>query len=141
MSFNRLIYDKCAYQQSLKESMRPGVYQTYFGKHDNKNNCRIDFGLIGGNNVSVYRGNIVDLESDLRGQTKQASLCSNKKFMPRYKQTYDSGLPSGNIDCHTELKSLPTCSFTCYKPVVYAPLQTVSVCNDIYKEHNRQFRW
>ena len=29
MSFNRLIYDKCSYKQSLQESMKPGKYQLY----------------------------------------------------------------------------------------------------------------
>lgn len=139
MSFNRLIYDKCSYKQSLQESMKPGKYQLYPGKHNNFKNCRIDFGLIGGNNVSLYKGNLVDLESDLKGQTRQASLCSDKKFMPKYIQTYDSGLPSGKIDCHSELNKLPTCSFTCYKPVVYAPLPTVSSCNYMYRDHNNKF--
>lgn len=139
MSFNRLIYDKCAYKQYLKDSIRPGNYQLYTGKHDNKRNCRIDFGLVSGNNVSNYKGSLVDLESELKGQTRQASLCSDKKFQPKYKQTYDSGLPSGKIDCHDELIKLPTCSFTCYKPTVYAPLPTISTCNYMYRDHNNKF--
>ena len=48
MSFNRLIYDTCAYKKNLKESLDVGVYQLYAGKYDNKNKCRVDFGIVGG---------------------------------------------------------------------------------------------
>ena len=75
MSSNRLSYDSCAYQKSLQESMSPLDYMLYTGKYDNCAKCRIEFGVVGGNNVSLFSGNLVDLESELRGQTRQASLC------------------------------------------------------------------
>lgn len=138
MSFNRLQYDTCAYKNDLKESMSVGCYQMYAGKYDNKNNCRIDFGIIGGNEVSLYKGNMVDLESDLRGQTRPSSLCPSHKFMPRCKQPPTSGLPSGPIDCQSELVNLPTCQMICYKPVTYAPNPTSSFCPGLYETKGRE---
>ena len=120
MSFNRLIYDNCSYTKNLEESMNVGKYQLYNGKYDNKNKCRIDFGILGGNDVSMYSGNLVDLESDLRGQMQGS--CPNNRYKPRCKQPYYSGLPSGNMDCDSELVNLPTCQMFCRKKPVYDPL-------------------
>ena len=39
----------------------------------------MDLGVIGGTAVSHIRGNLVDLETDLRGPRK-ASLCPSQKF-------------------------------------------------------------
>lgn len=138
MSFNRLQYDTCAYKKDLKESLNVGCYQMYAGKYDNKNKCRIDFGIIGGNNVSLYKGNLVDLESDLRGQTRPMSLCPKHKFMPICKQPCSEGLPSGPIDCRSELVDLPTCQMICYKPVTYAEPPKGSFCPPLYLVKNRE---
>ena len=137
MSFNRLKYDTCAYQKNLEESMAPGCYQFYAGKYANNNNCRIEFGILGGNNVSVYKGNIVDLESDLRGQTRPNSQCPSNKFSPQCKQPCDSGLPSGQTNCNSDLVNLPTCNIICYKPVTYAPKPSVSFCPGLYETNGR----
>ena len=137
MSFNRLKYDKCAYQKNLEESMAPGNYQFYAGKYDNKNNCRIEFGILGGNNVSMYKGNIIDLESELRGQTLPNSKCPSNKFYPKYKQSCDSGLPSGLLNCNSDLVNLPTSNIICYKPVTYAPQPSVSFCPGLYQTNER----
>ena len=65
MSSNRLMYDSCAYEKSLQQSTSPLDYALYTGKYENTAKCRIEFGLVGGNGVSQYSGNLVDLESDL----------------------------------------------------------------------------
>ena len=82
MSSNRLIYDECAYKKSLEESISPLKYMMYPGKYDNDSKCRIEFGLVGGNGVSLFCGNLVDLESDLRGQTRLNSNCPTKMYSP-----------------------------------------------------------
>jgi len=82
MSSNRLSYDSCAYKTDLKQSTDPLQYMLYQGKYYNDSHCRNSFGLVGGNGVSLYSGNLVDLESDLRGQTRMASECSSKMFQP-----------------------------------------------------------
>jgi hypothetical protein len=85
MSSNRLIYDSCAYQKSLQQSTGPMDYAMYTGKYENSAKCRIEFGVSSGNGVSLYSGNLVDLESELRGQTRQASLCPSTMYSPNQK--------------------------------------------------------
>lgn len=82
MSSNRLCYDSCAYQTKLQQSTSPLDYALYAGKFENVGKCRIEFGTVGGNAVSLYAGNLVDLESDLRGQTRLNSQCPATKFNP-----------------------------------------------------------
>jgi len=82
MSSNRLSYDNCAYQKSLQQSTGPLEYAMYTGKYENCAKCRIEFGVVGGNGVSLFSGNLVDLESDLRGQTRMASLCPKTMYNP-----------------------------------------------------------
>jgi hypothetical protein len=85
MSSNRLSYDECAYQKSLKQSTDPLEYMLYTGKYENCAKCRIEFGTVGGNGVSLFSGNLVDLESDLRGQSRKASLCPSTMYNPNDK--------------------------------------------------------
>ena len=74
MSSNRLTYDTCAYQSKIKQSSRELEYMMYTGKYNNNK--------VFPDQVSLYSGNLVDLESNLRGQTKMASNCSSKMFNP-----------------------------------------------------------
>ena len=62
MSSNRLMYDTCAYKKRLDESVGPLNYTLYPGKYENCSKCRIELGTVGGNNVSLFSGNLVDLE-------------------------------------------------------------------------------
>ena len=133
MSFSRLQYDKCSYKKNLGESMSIGHYQMYSGKYDNKNKCRIDFGVVGGNEVSLYKGNLVDLESDLRGQTRLNSHCPSMKYSPRCQNLKNNGLPSGKVRCESHLINLPTCQIFCRTPTVYSEIPKGSVCKGLYK--------
>ena len=128
MSFNKLKYDSCVYKENLKKSDDFFSYQMYDGKYDNQNKCRVDFGIVGGNDVSLYDGNMVDLESELRGQTRPGSLCSTYKYSPTFKQPCFSGLPSGELDSNSHFISLPTCKFINYNPIVYAQPSNGSFC-------------
>ncbi len=82
MSFNKLKYDTCAYKKDLDQSVGPLSYILNPIKYENCNKCRHEFGLVGGSAVSHIRGNLVDLENDLRNQTRPASSCPSKKFQP-----------------------------------------------------------
>lgn len=80
---NRLLYDTCNYNERLQESSAILDYNLYKGKYDNTSKCRDQFGLVGElYGDSLYTGNITDLESDLRGQTRPLSDCPSKKFRP-----------------------------------------------------------
>tara|TARA_B110001469_G_C9543615_1_gene269870 strand:- start:427 stop:852 length:426 start_codon:yes stop_codon:yes gene_type:complete len=80
MSSNRLMYDTCEYQTKLQESVGTLEYTLNSMRNENCNKCRMELGTIGGANVSHIKGNLVDLETDLMGITRKASLCPTKKF-------------------------------------------------------------
>tara|TARA_A100000164_G_scaffold368201_1_gene391130 strand:+ start:234 stop:539 length:306 start_codon:yes stop_codon:yes gene_type:complete len=55
----------------------------------------MELGTVGGTNVSHIKGNLVDLETDLLGITRKASLCPTQKFT--------SACASGNMaNCQPE---------------------------------------
>jgi hypothetical protein len=136
MSFNHLIYDTCAYQSALKQSTGIGAYMLYPGKYNHCRKCRMELGIVGGNDVSLFRGNLVDLESDLKGQTRAASLCPSHKYQPQCKQSCDSGLPSGPYDCD-DLIHQPPCQMIRYPPTVLPPDPKVAFCPELYQSTYR----
>ena len=86
----RLMYDKCAYDQRLSENKSSLDYTLYEGKFYNSSKCRMELGQVGGNGVSLYSGNLVDLESKLRGIQRTNSKCTpptlpmnNSKLVPQ----------------------------------------------------------
>jgi hypothetical protein len=123
MSSNRLSYDTCAYQKSLEISTGPLEYSMYTGKYENCAKCRIEFGVVGGNGVSLFSGNLVDLESDLRGQTRLASLCPNTMYNPEAKNN------------PRNLVNQPSCQMQYYPKTPVPELPGVSGCD--YKNINR----
>jgi hypothetical protein len=116
MSSNRLIYDSCAYKKTLQQSTGPLDYVMYTGKYENSAKCRIEFGTVGGNAVSLYSGNLVDLESDLRGQTRPASLCPSTKYNPNEKM-------------QGKLMHQPSCQFQYYPKTPMPEHFKPSSCN------------
>jgi len=122
MSSNRLSYDSCAYKKALQQSTSPLDYMLYTGKYDNCAKCRIEFGTVGGNGVSLFSGNLVDLESDLRGQTRIASLCPKTMYTPTEKST------------HPKLAHQPSCQMQYYPKTPMPEPSKVTRCN--YKKEN-----
>jgi hypothetical protein len=77
MSSNRLIYDKCAYATTIKESTGSLEYNLFKGKFENCKQCPVaDF-----TNVIEF-GSRADTESELYGINRQSSLCPSLKFDP-----------------------------------------------------------
>ena len=132
MSSNRLIYDTCAYKHSLSQSVGQLAYILDPSKYEHCNKCRIELGLVGGTAVSHVKGNLVDLETELRGQTRLASKCPTQK--------YQMPCPQGDLNtCHppnivingnpgnqgrvinTELQHLPSCQMFRYKSIPLPP--------------------
>ena len=133
MSSNRLKYDSCAYQKELQQSTSPLDYALYTGKYENTAKCRIEFGVVGGNGVSQFSGNLVDLESDLRGQTRNATLCPCKKYSPNCTSpncnNKGRGLPCSSGDCRIPMVHQPACQMQ-YYPKVPMPIKgSPSSCN------------
>jgi hypothetical protein len=82
MSFNRLTYDQCAYSQQQAENIGTLSYLMDPIKYENANPCRVELGLVGGNNVGVPNGNMVDLEKDLLGINRPSTQCAQYKYVP-----------------------------------------------------------
>lgn len=82
MSANRLSYDECSYNSALKQSTSQLEYTLDPIAYEHSEKCRMDFGLVGGNNVSQIKGNLVDLENELRGQRHPITRCSEYKYTP-----------------------------------------------------------
>ena len=138
MSSNRLIYDSCAYKKNLQQSTDPLQYALYTGKYENTAKCRIELGSVGGNGVSLFNGNLVDLESDLRGQTRQASLCPCDKFSPKCNSgdcdNKNKGAPCSEPKCQIPLKHQPSCQMVNY-PKVPMPANPMDSKCDYNKFH------
>lgn len=89
--FNKLIYDQCAYEQQTHVSTEPFAYQVNMDKYENKKKCVHD--------KFWYKYDLVDIESELRNQTRQISKCSNMKYNTTCKinapclSTYSSSVP------------------------------------------------
>lgn len=83
------------YCEDLQQSNDALNYMMFNGKYSNQDNCRPNLGIVGGNNVSQYCGNLVDLETDLR----ISSNSINKMFLD----------PSSNSKKSNKLINLPSC--------------------------------
>lgn len=123
MSWSRRKFDNCEYYWTIKESTSPLNYSLDPSKFYNCNECRVPFGLLGGNNVSRYTGNLVDLENDLRGQTRPYSRCPEYRYLgPKCSNCpNESGLPCSSTSCKQDkkiLRDLPECYMIQYKPKV-----------------------
>jgi hypothetical protein len=85
-------------------------------KYYNPKPCRVPFGVVGGNDVSVSANNLVDIESELRNQTRIYSQCPQHKYVPACVKNNtvakcgQNGLPCGDcLDVEQKLQHLPTC--------------------------------
>jgi len=76
-SSNRLIYDNCSYAQWVYSSTEPLQYQLYMGKNENCGKCRYD--------KFWHPYDLVDVESELRNQTRPMSKCGGWKYNPNCK--------------------------------------------------------
>lgn len=69
---DQLLYDDCAYNQRLIENRNHAQYRFYQGAFENKGKCKYD------NFYHPY--DLVDVESELRNQTRPASQCPSLKY-------------------------------------------------------------
>tara|TARA_Y100000590_G_scaffold405115_1_gene493146 strand:+ start:222 stop:650 length:429 start_codon:yes stop_codon:yes gene_type:complete len=139
MSFNRLIYDNCAYEHQLHENVGTLAYVMDPSKFEHCSKCRMELGILGGANVSHIKGNLVDLESDLRGTTRIQSKCPDLKYQnPCPKQDMNSCQPkqivikaspsnSGRV-INTNLQHLPSCQMINYNPIPLPPALNINRC-------------
>ena len=117
MSSSRLLYDNCAYAKRIDESTAPSNYMLNPIRSENCNKCRPELGTLGGTNVSINEGNIVDVESDLSGRTRMNSDCPSQKYQPKAcKCKLNSGIPGDCDSCQSKKHHLRPCNLFQYKP-------------------------
>ena len=120
MSSNRLMYDTCEYKQKLQESVSSIDFLLDPIKYEHSSKCRMELGLVGGTNVSHVKGNLVDLENDLRGQNRPSTNCTEYKYIPskdNYVQGKEYIKPVNHPKVDTNLQHLPTCQMIDYKSI------------------------
>ena len=139
MSFNRLSYDACAYRQNLAESVGTLGWILDPCRFNNNSKCRMEFGILGGTAVSNITGNLVDLESDLRGTTRVLSKCPTYQYQnpcprgdmnncqPKQIVIRDSPTTIGRV-IDTSPRHLKSCQMINYNPIPLPPAYNFNRC-------------
>ena len=147
---NRLLYDKCAYEHRLYESTSPLAYNINPIAYESCSKCQMMYpgflGTMGGFGFGVGP-NEIDLESDLRNQTRVNTLCPSYKYMPKcgckqsgiYCKGCQQGLPCGCKDCrYTNVNNVAPCRPGII-PVESLDSRQIKPCNDLSEAHINRF--
>ena len=113
-------------------SIRHNNYMLDENKFENKNKCRVEFGILGGSAVSHTKSNIVDIENELLGITRTNSKCANNlykapennKITPQDNFKTDKK-PMLNLEKH----HLKPCNFFNYQLIPNEPALVFDDCN------------
>lgn len=123
MTSHRLIDDAYTYISDTWQSVRPLQFTTNPIRFNHCNPCRIELGVTGGNNVSLIKGNMVDLESDLLGITRPVAQCPCHKYLPAAMKYGTNNILIESKGCNkprwidTTPQHLPACNIQTYPPV------------------------
>jgi hypothetical protein len=79
-------------------------------------------GMVGGNDVSLIKGNMVDLESDLRGINIPNTYCPKRQYQqpPKHQDEITRNNLKTNLQINVKKTHLPTYQMWAY-PAVVAP--------------------
>jgi hypothetical protein len=125
MSFNRSKYDNCSYKQNLQNNVSTLSYILSPINWEHQDKCRHQLGFVGGTSVSHIQGNMVDLESELRGQTRYVSKCGTNMYVP----TEDGIIKNDKTEpINTKTLHLPACQSIMYKSIPLPPKMTFNNC-------------
>ena len=125
MSFNRTKYDTCSYKQNLQGNVSTLSYVLSPMFFEHKDKCGHQLGLIGGTSVFHIKGNMVDLDSELRGQTRIITKCPSNLYKPTETNTITND-KTPPID--TNMKHLPSCQAIMYRSIPLPPLIKLNNC-------------
>ncbi len=131
MSFNRLSYDTCSYKQELSQNVSTLAYILDPIKYEHCSKCRHELGLVGGTNVGVPTGNIIDLENDLYGINRPNTHCPSYKYLPRNDnivQGKEYIKPIEHPPVNVTQKQLRSCQMIDYKEVPQPPQLNLFSC-------------
>ena len=125
MSFNRTKYDNCSYTQELKSNVDTLGHILTPYRYEHKDKCMHQLGFVGGTAVSHIQGNLVDLDSELRGQTRILTRCPTNKYIP----SDDNVIKNDKTEpINTEMKHLPTCQSIMYRSIPLPPPVKMNYC-------------
>lgn len=127
MSFNHLSSDTCTYNRHVTGNMSILDYVLSPFRFEHKNKCRHELGVVGGPAVSHVSGNMVDLESELRGQTRFATKCITKQYQPVAQGDYIRNDKTEPIS--TKANHLPSCQMISYPSVPLPGAMTLPRCH------------
>ncbi len=120
---------------SWESKENPQSYSMTRFVYTNPEPKRHELGLVGGNNVTLIAGNMIDLESDLRGITRPNTFAPWRKYQPPQPEETKivRNTTKGDVVIDKTPVHLPTYQMWAY-PAVYAPvkLQT-NVCGSPQK--------
>lgn len=138
MAWTHSSYDSCEYKQTVAQTTKPLGYMLYPAKVEHSSKCRNMLGLVGGNEVSNIRGNLVDLESELTGRTRDAGKCDVMLYKPSCPMTETDCQPAsisitergtGHVrTIDTRLGHQPACQMFGYREVPAPVPMTVPGC-------------
>lgn len=129
---NRMIYDSCAYGQTLTQSIAPLNYVMDPIKYEHNNKCRMELGIVGGTAVSHVTGNMIDLENDLRGANRPGTMCPSYQYLPGDGNTVQGKeyiKPVIHPVVNTRMNHLPSCQMISYGTVPNIPFKEAFACN------------
>lgn len=66
----------------FEKKENPQAYDEFAYAYTHKQAARHILGVVGGNEVSLIKGNRIDLESDLLGITRPNTWCKDRKHLP-----------------------------------------------------------
>jgi len=125
MSFNRTKYDNCSYKQDLKSSVETLSHILSPYRYEHKDKCIHQLGFVGGTTVSHIQGNLVDLDSELRGQTRIISKCQTNQYKPSNDNMINNDKTS---PINTTMNHLPSCQSIMYRSVPLPPPIKINNC-------------
>lgn len=148
---NRLMYDKCAYAHKLYESTSPLAYMINPIAYESCNKCFQAYpgfiGALGGFGFGVGPREI-DVESDLRNQTRLNTLCPAFKYIPecgcktgKYPTCpgCNQGLPCGCPQCKSRnVNALKDCAPGII-PLESMDTRQIKPCNNLSGIHINRF--
>tara|TARA_A100000164_G_scaffold361217_1_gene375730 strand:- start:376 stop:768 length:393 start_codon:yes stop_codon:yes gene_type:complete len=116
-----------------KQSMKSSQLILDNIKYEHENKCRVEFGLVGGTNVSHTKNNLVDLENDLIGLTRTSNKCSEFQYVPAegtILNPINYIKPTENPQLNLEKEHLKSCNFFDYQEVPKEPVLGYDRCDN-----------
>ena len=107
----------------FEKSENPQTYAENVFAYVHKKPARHVLGLVGGNEVSLPQGNMVDVESDLRGLNIPLTKCSAREYQPPPKNQAAISRKStkGQVTIDVQQRHLPSVQMWPYS-ATFAPI-------------------